>query len=113
MDLVLILASMAASKALIVLTTVPDQKTARKIAHDLVSKRLAACVNRIGPIRSTYRWKGKLLEDPEFLLVIKTTAARYAALERRIRAIHPYVIPEIVALPVARGYAAYLEWLSG
>ncbi len=103
---------MGVSKALIVLSTVPDQKTARKIARDLVARRLAACVNRVGPIRSTYRWKGKTCDDAEFLLVIKTTAARYAALERRILALHPYDLPEIVALPVCRGSRKYLGWLS-
>ncbi len=77
-----------------------------------MAEKLAACVNRVGPIRSTYRWKGKLCEDAEFLLVIKAAAARYAALERRLRSIHPYELPEIVALPVSRGFRKYLDWVA-
>lgn len=103
---------MAVPKALIVLSTVPDQKTARRIARDLVTQGLAACVNRVGPLRSTYLWKGKLCDDAEILLVIKTAPARYARLERRLRAIHPYELPEIVALPVTRGSAKYLAWVG-
>lgn len=77
-----------------------------------MTRGLAACVNRVGPLRSTYRWQGKLRDDAEFLLVIKTSPRRYPRLERRLSEIHPYDLPEIVALPVTRGSAEYLAWMG-
>jgi periplasmic divalent cation tolerance protein len=96
---------------LIVLTTVPSRELGTQIADAVVGEALAACVNVVGPIESTYRWQGALCRDPEYLLVIKTTRAAYAQLEARIAALHTYDVPEIVALPIACGSAAYLAWL--
>ncbi len=94
-----------------VLCTCPDDPTADRIARELVSARLAACVNRAA-VRSTYRWDGVLRDEPEVLLIVKTTAARYPELEIRLKALHPYDMPEIIALPVATGSHAYLAWLG-
>jgi periplasmic divalent cation tolerance protein len=97
---------------LLVLTNLPDRPAAEKLAEALVSGRLAACVNVLAPCRSFYRWKGALQNDEEIPVLVKTTAARYPALEAAIRANHPYELPEIVALPVERGLAAYLSWVA-
>lgn len=97
--------------ALVVLSTCPDEPTAERIARDVVSRGLAACVNRTA-LRSTYRWKGTLCDEPEVLLVIKTTASRYTELEMRLQALHPYEVAEIIALPVTGGAAGYLAWLA-
>lgn len=97
---------------LVVLSTCPDDATAERIARDVVSEGLAACVNRVA-LRSVYRWQGALEDEPEVLLVIKTTAHRYAELEMRLNALHPYEVPEILALPVLTGSASYLAWLAG
>ena len=97
---------------LLVLTNLPDRPAAEKLAEALVSERLAACVNVLAPCRSVYRWKGALQNDEEIPVLVKTTAARYPALEAAIRANHPYELPEIVALPVERGLAAYLSWVA-
>lgn len=97
--------------ALVVFITVPDRAEADRIADTLVGERLAACVNILGPIRSVYRWEGKVAHDEELLLVIKTTRPRYAALEARVLEIHPYQTPEVIALPIEQGSAAYLGWI--
>ena len=96
----------------VVLVTVPNRDEAERIADIVVGERLAACVNVVGPIRSIYRWEGAVCRDEEFLLVIKTTQARYAALEARILTTHPYQSPEVIALPVVAGADAYLRWLQ-
>ena len=98
--------------AILVLCTCPDESVALDIARDLVTQGLAACVNRLAPIRSIYRWAGRVCEESEQLLLIKTTAARYEALEMRLKALHPYEIPEIIAIPVVAGSASYLDWLA-
>lgn len=95
----------------VVLVTVPTPAVGRTLAEALVRERLAACVNIVGPLRSVYRWEGKLCADREHLLLIKTTRARYAALEARVAALHPYDVPEVVALPIAAGSAAYRRWV--
>ena len=97
--------------ALLVLTMLPDRAAAEKLAEALVEKRAAACVNILGPCRSVYRWKGALQKDDEHLMLIKTSAERYAMLEEAIRAAHPYELPEIVAVPIERGLPAYLDWV--
>lgn len=91
-------------------TCPPD--AAERLARALVDERLAACVNRLGPVHSTYRWRGAVEQGAEALLAIKTTAARYPALERRLRELHPYECPEIVATPVVAGLAGYLGWVG-
>lgn len=95
----------------VVLCTCPDEPTARRIATALLAGNLAACVNCVPGIRSMYRWEGQIREDAEVLLVIKTTAARYAALQALIQAEHPYDVPEIIALPVTDGAYDYLDWI--
>lgn len=97
---------------LIVLTNLPDQASADEIARKLVTDRLAACVNQLPPIRSVYRWQGSVEEATEIPLLIKTTAARYAELERVILESHPYEVPEIIAWPLAAGLPAYLAWVA-
>ena len=99
-------------EALVVLCTVPDEETAAKLAETLVQNRLAACVNIIGPHKSVYEWKGKLEKDTEFLLVIKTATGRFEALAEKVVQLHPYEVPEIIALPVLAGNAAYLDWVK-
>ncbi len=103
---------MSPSRFLVVLTAVPDVETAQAIALDLVGKRLAACVNVLPAGRSFYWWEGKVTEADERLLFIKTRAERYDELEKALKAVHPYSVPEIVALPIEHGLAEYLEWLE-
>lgn len=98
--------------ALLVLTNLPDREAARVLAGQLVEARLAACVNILAPCRSVYRWQGRVEDAEEVPLLIKTTAERYPALEAAIRERHPYELPEIVAVPIARGLPAYLAWLA-
>ncbi len=97
--------------ALVVLCTCPDEATATRIATALLAEKLAACVNCVAGIRSMYQWDGQMRDDTEVLLVIKTSAARYAALEAALRTRHPYEMPEIIALPVLAGAADYLNWI--
>lgn len=94
------------------LTNLPDAAAARTLADHLVGQRLAACVNILAPCRSVYRWDGKVEDTEEVPLLIKTTAARYAALEAAIRDTHPYELPEIVAVPVSHGLPGYLAWVA-
>jgi periplasmic divalent cation tolerance protein len=96
----------------IVLTTMPDDARADELARTLVDERLAACVNVHGPMMSTYRWKGKVERDAERQLVIKTTRDRVSALETRLRALHPYELPEFIVIAVDGGSDAYLKWLD-
>ena len=96
---------------LIALSTCPDESTATRIAECLVSERLAACVNRLPAGRSTYFWDGRLQDDAEILLIIKTTGRRLAELTQRLKALHPYELPELVALPAVGGNEGYLEWV--
>jgi periplasmic divalent cation tolerance protein len=98
--------------ALLVFTNLPDRAAAEKLAETLIGQRLAACVNILAPCRSVYRWKDAVQNDEEHPMLIKTTAERYAALEKAIRAAHPYELPEIVAVPIERGLPAYLEWVA-
>lgn len=87
--------------------------TAGPLAEALVGERLAACVNRIGPVQSTYRWQGAIETASETLLAIKTTAARFDALQLRLRELHPYDVPEIIATPVTGGLPEYLARVRG
>ena len=97
---------------LIILCTCPDRITAERIAETVVSERLAACVNIVPGLTSIYRWEGQVQRDAELLLLIKTRQAIYPLLESRIRALHPYQVPEIIALPIQAGSAAYLNWIA-
>jgi periplasmic divalent cation tolerance protein len=96
----------------IALTTVPSEKIAREIARNLVEKKLAACVNIVGNIRSIYTWDKKICNDKEFLLVIKTQRPVFSRLAREIKVLHPYKVPEIIALPIVAGTKDYLNWLE-
>jgi periplasmic divalent cation tolerance protein len=96
-----------------VVTTVGTREDADRIARAVVEQRLAACAQVTGPITSTYWWEGAIETGEEWLCVIKSTEAAYPALEEAIRAIHPYEVPEIMAVPVVAGSAAYLAWLEG
>jgi periplasmic divalent cation tolerance protein len=98
--------------AIIAFCTCPDEISAARIADALVDERLAACVNRLPGIVSTYRWQGALCHDSEQLLVIKSTHERFAALRERILALHPYELPEVIALDVVAGLDRYLTWID-
>src|SRR4029453_12915704 len=93
----------------VVLVTVSSETEAKTIARALVEERLAACVNIIPGVTSIYRWEGKICEDRELLLVIKTRGQKVAALRERIVHLHSYAVPEVIALPIADGSARYLE----
>lgn len=99
-------------ETLLVVSNLPDREAAEAIAKDLVGRRLAACVNILAPCRSFYRWQGEVEQADEVPLLIKTTRARYAELEAAIRELHPYQVPELIALPLAAGLAAYLDWVG-
>ena len=99
------------SHVLLCYCTCPNAESARHLAEALVGESFAACVNRIPGIHSTYRWKGEVTTDTEELLMIKTTAERFEALRERLLALHPYELPELIAVPVERGHAAYLDWV--
>lgn len=98
--------------ALLVLTNLPDRAAAEKLADAVIEKRLAACINILAPCRSVYRWQGAVQHEEEHPVLIKTTREAYAALEAEIRALHPYELPEIIAVPIERGLPAYLEWVA-
>ena|SRR3989338_2686807 len=95
-----------------IVTTVPKKSIAEKISKVLVAKRLAACVQTGGPIKSVYRWKGKVETTREWVCVIKTRDKLYAKVEKTIKQIHPYEVPEIIAMPITRSSRDYLKWLS-
>jgi periplasmic divalent cation tolerance protein len=97
---------------LLVISNLPDRATADRVAQALVERRLAACVNILAPCRSVYRWEGAVESAEEHPVLIKTTAARYAAVEEAIRGLHPYEVPEIIALPLAAGLPGYLQWVA-
>jgi periplasmic divalent cation tolerance protein len=99
------------SQELIVFVTAPTNDEAVRIADSLVSEGLAACVNIVGGIESIYRWEGEVARDRETLLIIKTIDERYAELERRVKELHTYTTPEVIACKVERGSDAYLGWL--
>lgn len=96
----------------IVLTTCPEKTSAERIANALVEEGLAACVSILPPMQSIYRWKGKVEQANEQLLVIKSNSARFPAIRERIQALHPYELPEIIAVPIADGLPGYLAWLN-
>lgn len=106
------MSAVAPGDVVIVVTTFPDRATAVQLARSLVEKRLAACVSVLAACESVYRWKEALESASEVPLLIKTRAALYAEVEAAIRETHPYELPEIVAVPVVRGLAGYLEWVA-
>ncbi len=98
--------------ALVVLVTTPSAERAAELARALVEERLAACGNVVPGLRSIYRWEGKVQDEAEALLVLKTTRARFEALRERVLALHPYEVPEVLALRVEAGSALYLAWIG-
>ena len=101
-----------ARRKLVVFVTTGSKKEARAIAETLVDRKLAACASVVGVVDSLYRWQGKVQRSREALLMIKTTTRTYAELERRVKALHSYEVPEIIALPISDGLPAYLAWLD-
>ncbi len=99
-------------QGLIILTATPDLRSAEKIAKSLVTKKLAACVSFQSGFISTYSWKGKLTRSKETVVWIKTLSHRFAKVSKAIREIHPYELPEVIALPITRGSKEYLAWLG-
>lgn len=102
---------METNKIKLVLTTVPNEELALHIAHELVERKLAACCNIIPSIRSVYCWQGKMQEDPEVLMIIKTASSEYSKLETCIIELHPYETPEIIAIEITQGFDKYLAWV--
>jgi len=99
------------SDELIVFVTVPSGEDASRIGEALVSERLAACVNVVPGIESIYRWEGEVTRDAEWLMIIKTTDGRFEEMERRVKALHVYTTPEVIAFKISRGSDDYLRWL--
>ena len=97
---------------LLVFTNLPDPAAAQALAAALIERRLAACVNVLAACTSVYRWKGDVETAAEVPVLIKTTADRYPALEQAIRSLHPYEVPEIVAVPISHGLPQYLDWVQ-
>src|SRR5258706_10947987 len=98
---------------IVVLTNLPDRAAALNLAQELVAKRLAACVNVLAECTSVYRWEGRIKSATEVPVLIKTRAQRYDEVEAAIRRLHPYELPEIVAVPVVHGLDEDLEWVAG
>lgn len=99
------------SRYLQVIITVPDRLTAQKITRILLERHVGACVQTIGPITSCYWWKGKIAKSREFLCIVKTNRRSYPVLEKIVKNIHPYEVPEIIAVLITTGYRGYLVWL--
>ena len=97
----------------VVFSTFPGPDKAAEVARTLVSEQLAACVNLAPAVRSIYRWKGELQDDTETLAIIKTTDDRLVQLTARLVALHPYELPEVLAVAASGGHAAYLDWVAG
>jgi len=98
-------------QTLLVISNLPDRATAETVAAALVQRQAAACVNVMAPCLSVYRWQGAVEQSEEIPVFIKTTIDRYELVERVIRELHPYELPEIIAVPIDRGLAGYLEWV--
>jgi len=99
------------SEPIVVFVTCGSEEEALQIANALVKDHLAACVNLISPIRSIYRWEGKIWDEREWLLLIKTQTQRFEQLERRIKSLHSYTTPEIISIPITQGSLPYLDWI--
>jgi periplasmic divalent cation tolerance protein len=97
---------------LLVITTLPNADAAAELAKNVVGERLAACANLIPALRSIYKWQGKVQDQNEVLVLFKTRQEHYENLKSRILELHPYEVPEVLAIPVEQGYAAYLDWLA-
>jgi len=100
------------SGSIVVLVTCGSEEEALKIANTLVEDHLAACVNLVSPIRSIYRWEGKIWDEKEWLLVIKTQKQRFGEVEKKVKSLHSYSVPEIISLPIIEGSTSYLNWIK-
>ncbi|MGA2404031.1 MAG: divalent-cation tolerance protein CutA [Syntrophobacteraceae bacterium] len=100
------------SEISIVLVTAGSEEEASTIGRTLIEEHLAACANIVPRIRSIYRWKGQIYDEQEFLIIIKTRTSLFDALEKRVKELHSYEVPEIISFPVARGLPQYLEWVQ-
>jgi periplasmic divalent cation tolerance protein len=103
--------ALSPSELVIILVTVPDGEVADRIAHALVVEKLAACVNVVPGVRSVYAWEGEICNEGELQCLIKTRRALFPAVQERVLSLHPYQVPEIIALPLVEGNAEYLAWL--
>lgn len=101
-----------AEKYLMIMTTCPDLESGERIASELVGNQLAACVQIIPGVKSVFRWQGEVDSAVEYLVLIKTAAAQYTAVENSINSLHSYELPEIIAVPVAGGLGDYLNWID-
>ena len=99
-------------ESIVVLVTCGSEEEALKIARSLVEDHLAACVNLVSPVRSIYRWEGKIWDEKEWILIIKSQKKRFEELERKVKSLHSYSVPEIISLPIAEGSSSYLNWLE-
>jgi periplasmic divalent cation tolerance protein len=99
-------------ESMVVLVTCGSEEEGLKIAQALVEERLAACVNLLSPVRSIYRWEGKIWDEREWLLIIKTQKERFQNIEKRVKSLHSYSTPEIIGLPIVEGSSSYLQWLG-
>ncbi len=99
------------SDPIVVFVTCGSEEEGLKIANALVDGRLAACVNLISPIRSIYRWEGKIWDEKEWLLIIKTQREKFGEVEKKVKSLHSYSVPEIISLPILEGSSSYLDWV--
>jgi periplasmic divalent cation tolerance protein len=100
-------------KLIVVLITAPDRETARRISQALLAEKLIACANIFGPVNSLYRWQGKLYDEEEVIMICKTRAELFEpGLIPAVKALHPYTVPEIIALPLQSGSPEYLAWIN-
>jgi periplasmic divalent cation tolerance protein len=100
------------SDPVVVLVTCGSEEEALKISNALVEAHLAACVNLVAPIRSIYRWEGKIWDEKEWLLIIKTQKHRFEELEKKVKSLHSYSLPEMISLPITEGSSSYLQWIK-
>ena len=100
------------SEPIVVFVTCGSEEEGLKIANALVEGRLAACANLISPVRSIYRWEGKIWNEKEWLLILKTQKERFGELEKKVRSLHSYSLPEIISLPISDGSSSYLKWIK-
>ncbi len=99
-------------EAIVILVTCGSEEEAVRIAQALVEEHLVACANIVSPIRSIYRWEGKIWDEREWLLLLKTQRKRFAEIESKVKSLHSYAVPEIVSLPILEGTPSYLQWLE-
>lgn len=102
----------SASQVVIALVSCPTRRVARRLAHELIARRAAACVNIVPAIESTFRWQGKVDRARELLLIIKTTVGRFPALRRLVVQLHPYEVPEVIGWRLCAGHRPYLDWVT-